>query len=163
MITQDELKGIVSYDFDTGMFTRLITTCGSAQKGSIPVSKNKDGYYQLRINYKMYTQHRLVWLYVNGGFPNGDIDHINHIRTDNRIVNLRVVDKATNNKNISKRSDNTSGVTGVWWHKQIGKWSAEIMVDGKKKSLGCFHNIDDAAKARTKAINKYNFHENHGS
>jgi len=162
MITQDELKEIVSYDFDTGMFTRLVTTCGSAQKGSVPESKNKDGYYQLRINYKMYTQHRLVWLYVFGVFPNGDIDHINHIRTDNRIINLRSVDKATNNKNLSKRADNKSGVTGVWWHKINKRWCAEIKVDGKKKSLGCFAEIEDAANARELAIKKYNFHENHG-
>jgi len=162
MITQDELREIVSYDFDTGMFTRLVTTCGSAKKGSVPVSKNKDGYYQLRINYKMYTQHRLVWLYVFGVFPNGDIDHINHIRTDNRIINLRSVNKATNNKNLSKRSDNKSGVTGVWWHKINKRWCAEIKVDGKKKSLGCFGEIEDAAKARELAIKEYNFHENHG-
>jgi len=163
MITQDELREIVSYDFDTGMFTRLVTTCGSAQKGSVPISKNKDGYYQLRINYKMYTQHRLVWLYIFGVFPNGDIDHINHIRTDNRISNLRVVDKATNNKNIRKRNNNTSGVNGIWWHKQNGKWCAEIKSDGLKIHLGSFVDIKDAEKARLDANKKYGFHENHGS
>lgn len=162
MISQVELKRLFHYNPDDGLFTRLVTTSNSAKKGTVPKSINKDGYYQVRINYKNYVQHRLAWLYMYGELPCGDIDHINHIRTDNRISNLRVVDKSTNNKNLSKRSNNTSGVTGVWWHRKNKKWCAEIKVDGKKVSLGCFFDKSLATKARLNAIDKYNFHKNHG-
>lgn len=161
-MNQAELKSLFSYDCDTGFFTRKVTTCGSAQKGTVPKSINKDGYYQLRINYKMHTQHRLAWLYVYGKFPDGDIDHENHIRTDNRICNLRDVSKATNNRNITKRNNNTSGVNGVWWHKQNKKWCAEIKASGIKINLGSFKKIEDAKKARLDANKKYDFHKNHG-
>lgn len=162
MLTQKTLKELFTYNSETGFFTRLVSSSGAAKKGGVPKSINKDGYYQLRVNYKMYTQHRLAWLYVNGEFPNGDIDHINHVRTDNRIINLRVVDKAENNKNITKRGNNTSGVNGVWWHKQNKKWCAELNINGIKKHLGCFESIDDAKKARLTANEKYGFHKNHG-
>jgi hypothetical protein len=60
------------------------------------------------------------------------------------------------------RSDNTSGITGVTWHSQRGKWLAQIWVNGKKVHLGVFLSIDDAARARKDAEIKYSFHENHG-
>jgi len=161
-MNQAQLKGLFSYDCDTGLFTRKVTMCSTARKGTVPKSINKDGYYQVRIDRKMYVQHRLAWLYVYGKFPDGDIDHVNHTRTDNRIENLRSVSKATNNRNIAKRNNNTSGVNGVWWHKQSKKWCAELKINGVKKYLGLFVNIDDAKKARLDANEKYDFHKNHG-
>lgn len=152
----------VDYDAKTGVMRWLSPLTKSIKAGTIAKSINKDGYLQIRIAGKMYVQHRLAWMYVYGSMPDGDIDHINHDRTDNRIDNLRVVTKRVNNKNLSMRSNNTSGVTGVWWGKHVNKWVAEIHPDGKKIHLGVFDCLSDAAEARKVAELKYGFHENHG-
>lgn len=83
------------------------------------------------------------------------IDHINHNKQDNRKSNLRVVTASQNNMNATKRIDNTSGVTGVSWHKGLGLWRARINVNSKEISLGCFNKFDDAVKARKDAEEKY--------
>jgi hypothetical protein len=104
--------------------------------------------------------HRLIFALHNGRFPNKDIDHINHNRSDNRPENLREVDKAENNKNYSKYSNNSSGITGV--SKKGKKWQARIQVDKKPIYLGVFNTIEDAASAREEALTSYGFHRNHG-
>lgn len=83
------------------------------------------------------------------------IDHRNHKTFDNRRHNLRIVTVAQNNMNASKRIDNTSGVTGVGWHKGIGRWRARINVNGKEVNLGYFDDFNDAVKARKEAEEKY--------
>ena len=95
--------------------------------------------------------HRLIM-----NFPeNLDIDHINHKMYDNRKENLRVCKHAENMMNQSKRSDNTSGVVGVNFHKQNGMWHARIGVHGKRINLGFFSNFNDAVNARKEAEDKY--------
>jgi hypothetical protein len=84
-----------------------------------------------------------------------DIDHINHIKNDNRKSNLRIVTRCQNNMNMRKRSDNTSGVTGVIWYKTKNKWRAEIIVNKKHISLGYYKNFEDAVKVRKEAEEKY--------
>ena len=84
-----------------------------------------------------------------------DIDHINHIKYDNKKSNLRIVTRCQNNMNMSKRKDNTSGVTGVVWYKTKNKWRAQIMVDKKNISLGYYKNFEDAVRVRKEAEEKY--------
>lgn len=158
----ERLKYLFSYNSNTGVFTRNVTITGSAKAGTTITSINKDGYLQVRVDGKMHLQHRLAWLYVMGEMPIGDIDHINHNRKDNRIQNIRVVDKATNNKNLSKRRNNTSGYTGVSWLKSYGKWCAEIMCDKEKIIIGYFDDVHEAGKARKRKEIDLGFHENHG-
>jgi len=81
-----------------------------------------------------------------------EVDHINRDRTDNRRINLRFVNRQLNNLNITKQKNNTSGHTGVAWHKQRGKWRAYIMIDYKQHSLGLFESKTEAIKARKKAL-----------
>lgn len=110
--------------------------------------------------------HRIVWALYTGKWPDGEIDHINHDRADNRISNLRDISKKENAKNKIMRSDNASGVCGVskiiergHWR---GYWQAGIGIDGKRLHLGRFTNFDDAINARKTAERQYGFHENHG-
>ena len=158
MVTQARLKELLDYNPDTGVFTWRVSR-GSVKSGSVAGSENSEGYLQIRIYGKPYRAHRLAWLYTHGEFPTGQLDHINRVRTDNRISNLRAATNAENTQNRSKRSDNTSGVIGVSWHKRIGKWLAHIKLNGRLKHLGYYGTIEEAAAARAAAKAKlHTFH-----
>lgn len=121
------------------------------------------GYKRSKIFNKDYSAHRVIWAMHYGEWPDGQIDHKNHDRTDNRISNLRVVTNQGNGKNRSLQKNNTSGFTGVQWIKSSGKWDARITVDGVQKFLGSFVKKQDAITARQAANKKYKYHANHGS
>ena len=110
---------------------------------------------------QLYKAHRVAYAIHFGEWPRGCIDHINGIKTDNRADNLRVVDRATNNRNRPTQKNNTSGVTGVSQTPQ-GKWRAVIKVNKKTQSLGVFSAKKDAISARKEAETKFGFHKNHG-
>lgn len=108
------------------------------------------GYIEMSIFGKKVYAHRLAWIYENGFIPDGiKIDHINGIRSDNRIENLRLATHAQNIRNSKTRADNTSGVKGVSFDKSRGKWFAYV----GKKFLGRFSSIDEAKNARNEAAN----------
>lgn len=123
---------------------------------------NGSGYTKVRFQGKLHYAHRIAWLLYYGDWPDGEVDHINGIRDDNRIENLRLASRGLNSRNMKLRSDSSSGVMGVYWHKQCGKWCARIKVDGRNKSLGLFSELDDAIEARKEAQKRYGYHENHG-
>jgi hypothetical protein len=118
----------------------------------------QSGYYRIRINGKQYQAHRIAWLYINGNFPD-KIDHINHIKNDNRISNLRNASYVDNNRNATQRVDNTSGVTGVCWHKKNSRWIVKI----GGQYIGSFNCINDAIATRKQKEQEINYHENHGT
>ncbi len=166
MITQSELKEFLHYDPDTGIFTWIQST-GGKQVGSIAGTVYKDhtgkSYINIQFKNKIYRAHRLSWLYMSGKFPDDEIDHVNGNGSDNRFINLRSVTRSTNRKNLRLRSNNTSGVCGVYFYKRTNKWLAAVGVKGKFKNLGYFLKIEDAILARKNAEKLYNFHANHGS
>lgn len=106
--------------------------------------------------------HRVVYAMYHGSWPDSDIDHVDHNRTNNRPDNLREADASINCKNQSRTLRNTSGVCGVTWDKSRGKWHASIRVDGQMINLGRYVNIEDAAAVRAEAEARYGFHQNHG-
>lgn len=119
------------------------------------------GYRSGSIGKAKFLAHRVIWKLVTGEEPE-QIDHINHIRLDNRLANLRASDVVENARNMTRRRDNSSGVTGVHWHKPGNKWRAQIKSRGGKISLGLFDEFDQAVAARRAAEVEYGFHENHG-
>jgi len=160
MITQEELKDKYVYNPDTGLFIRN-KRLGKYKKGTVAGWTHEEGYIKIQIGKKIYSAHRLAWLYIYGYIPE-QIDHINHITGDNRLCNLREATYSINNKNTSKRVDNTSGQVGVCWNKKLCKWSAGIMVDKKRIHLGTFAEYHEAVNVRKNAEVLYGFHENHG-
>jgi len=161
-LTQAELKELLHYSPDSGVFTRLVSA-GGVKVGDVAGGVNGQGYICIRVKGKKHLAQRLAFLYMTGEFPKDQMDHINHIRDDNRWNNLREVTNQENCVNRSKRKDNTSGVAGVSWHKNTEKWQAEIVIDGKRKHLGYYDDKFDAIYARKAAENKYGYHPNHGA
>ena len=163
-LTQAELKKVLHYNPDTGVWTRIGKTSPLSRVAiGLPTgTKNKAGYVQIWIARRCYLAHRLVFLYIYGAFPPNEVDHINGTKDDNRRVNLRRVDSQTNGRNTSIPSTNTSGIMGVSWHKASGKWGASINTNKKHIHLGVFARKADAAKARKDAEEKLGFHANHG-
>lgn len=107
--------------------------------------------------------HRVVILMCYGFYGEGiDVDHINHVRNDNRLFNLRFVTRSENSKNQSLSSKSTTGVTGVSFLKARKKYIAQIGVNRKLIYLGMFETLEEAAAARAEANLKFNFHNNHG-
>ena len=125
-------------------------------------STDNVGYRQGAILGQVLRAHRVIWLIHSGEWPENEVDHINGIRSDNRISNLRSVTAKENMQNVRLTRNNTSGVTGVWKDKKRGKWYAEIFCSGRRYYLGRFDMFEDAVKARKRAESKHGFHPNHG-
>lgn len=124
---------------------------------------NSKGYIDVKLQGKMYKAHRIIWEMHNGEIPKGmQIDHINRVRCDNRIKNLRLATNQSNQRNCNIRIDNTSGHVGVGFHKLTGKWFAHIGVDGKTLFSKLMDSIDDAILERELMSRMYKFDENHG-
>lgn len=130
--------------------------------GMIAGSIASNGYRQITISGHPVKAHRIAWMMHTGEILDGVVDHINGIKTDNRIINLRQATALTNARNKKSGSLNKSGVMGVYWSKADGKWRARIGVNGKYVSLGSFNDINDAISARKIAEIEHSYHENHG-
>lgn len=114
-----------------------------------------NGYRRIPIDKKFYRAHRLVWIYYNGEIPIGlDIDHINRVKTDNRIQNLRLATNAQNTQNVTKRKDCSSGYKGVYYRKDVEKWVARIGIDNKRIHLGFYETAELAGEAYKSAAEK---------
>ena len=105
--------------------------------------------------------HRAAFLFMEGYLPE-EVDHSDGNGCNNKWHNLASSDRKSNAKNLRRRSDNTSGVTGVSFCNKRGKWVVMISIDGKSKNLGRFSNFQYAVRARLNAQTHYNFHSNHG-
>lgn len=143
MLTQQRLKEVVSYDKDSGLFTRI-------SNGESFGHYHSKGYLHASVDSKKYLLHRLAWLYVYGYMPSV-VDHINRDPKDNRIANLRQVTNSQNQMNRGVQSNSTTGLKGVYWVKSHGLYRAQIKRQGKINYLGYFTDKYDAYSAYTKA------------
>ena len=136
--SQSLLLSRLLYDEDTGILRWKVDIYHNTKAGSIAGGTGTRGYKHVTIDGLAYSQHRIIWKMINGSDPI-DIDHINRIKTDNRICNLRQVSKSTNQHNKGIDKSNTSKIRGVCLNKVTNKWLARICVNRKRSNLGYFH------------------------
>lgn len=126
-LTREKLMSELSYNKDSGVFTRIRAASNAVEVGDIAGGKDRNGHIRISVSNRLHAAHRLAWLYVHGEWPSGVIDHINGDRADNRIVNLRDVPQSTNQQNQrNAHSINKTGLLGVTFHKSRGKFQAQI-------------------------------------
>lgn len=155
MIEHDELKRILYYDPDTGLFTWL-RSAGSRKANSVAGSDCGDGYLRIGIHRKVYLAHRLAWFYMKRIWPNHEIDHRNTIHDDNRWDNLREATDSINAQNqVRAHANNKTGILGV--HRHYHRFQASITFRGRKFYLGTFDTTDAAYTAYLSA--KRRLHE----
>lgn len=172
-ISQAYLRTLLSYDAETGVLVwrrrpesmfdspRAAMLWNAKMAGKQAGCVKGNGYVQVYVNNRPHYAHRLIWILEHGDIPM-QIDHINGNGLDNRLQNLRSVSPAENARNSRIRSDNKTGVLGVFWHDARQKYRAEIRVNGVNKHLGHYATLEEAKKARKMASKKYGFHDNHG-
>lgn len=149
-LTAERVRQLVSFDPDTGVFTRLTSMGNQCKAGSVAGSISGNGYRLISLDGRRYNAHRVAWLYVHGHWPTGQIDHINGDRLDNRIANLRDVSPSTNRENM--RASPKSAVVGMLGVRMLRpslskSYQARIKVRGKQQHIGYFATPEAAHAA----------------
>lgn len=164
-LTQELVAKVLRYDATTGNLTWLTNL---HSKRAIPNSRagslvSTTGYRNITLFGRTYLEHHLIWFICKGVWPKAQLDHINQIRDDNRITNLREVTVSENARNRSRRKNTTTGEHGIWYNRRTRKYVAEITLNGKKVYQKSFDDPDEASAERKLKSLELGFHENHGS
>jgi hypothetical protein len=154
------LKEILHYDPETGIFQWLVKKSRRTSIGSV-AGTITHGYLSIKIDGKIYLNHRLAWLYVHSTWPQYEIDHIDGDKLNNRLENLRDATHKQNTENQKLLPSNKSGHRGVSWSQKGKKWRAYLKNNGKTIHLGYYEKLEDAALAAREAREKIFTHD-HG-
>jgi hypothetical protein len=148
-VTGERLRELLHYAPETGAFTWRARSRNGVQVGAVAGCGHGEGYWFIGIDGRRYFAHRLAWLYVHGAWPTADIDHINGVRNDNRIVNLRDVTRSVNlqNQRRAPNHNKSSGLLGASFNARKLKWKSTIGVGGKPRHLGFFATAQEAHAA----------------
>lgn len=150
------MKWFDVFKYREGELYWKIKPYGKVQIGDKAGGPHRRGYFHLTHEGKKYLVHRIIWEMAYGPIPKEmGIDHINGIKADNRVDNLRLATQSQNNWNRRKQKNNTSGFKGVYWEKQRSKWMALIRAFGKLRHLGYFPTPESAYAARIEAEKLY--------
>jgi hypothetical protein len=152
VLTQKRLKQLLNYNSETGIFTWKETRTFTALSGSTAGSKNSCGYIRIKLDGQEQMAHRLAWMFIHGKLNTQlEIDHINGVRDDNRILNLRQVNSSQQRMNSKLNRDNTSGYRGVVKDSRgNGRWRVFI----QREFVGSFKTKEDAIIAHTSEFNR---------
>lgn len=154
--TQEELRAILDYNPDTGVFTAKVKRCQSGSAGEVAGHVSKKGYRVIKVKGSAYKAHRLALFYVKGVWPSDQVDHINGVKDDNRLANLREADSFINsqNKKTAVRGS-ASGLVGAHRGAWKGRrWVSEICHNGVRTFLGVFQTAEEAHFAYVDAKRK---------
>lgn len=153
-LTAARLRELLDYDPANGQL-RWRVNRKRAQAGAIAGTARQDGYRYIGIDGSHYSAHRLAWLHIHGSWPRNQIDHMDGDRANNRLANLRDVERDINAQNQrSARSRSSSGVLGCHQPSGSAKWAAQIKVAGKISHLGMFDSLELARQAYVAAKRK---------
>ena len=174
----DEIRNRIAYDPDSGVLTWLDvspkyfatlnawSTWRTRFAGKTAGFLRKDGYIKITVTLRgekrAFLAHRVAWLLEHNRWPENFIDHVNGERSDNRLCNLRSVDRQGNQRNQKRRSNNATGVLGVSWSKHANAWLARITFNGRQKNLGYYKDFNTAVAVRKHAEVLHDYHPNHG-
>lgn len=147
IITQARLKELLHYDPETGHFTWLVDRNQRVLCGHRAGAVVAHGYIGIGVDRRAYRAHRLAFLYMEGKFPDAEVDHINRVKYDNRWGNLRAADRLDNMANTGIQSNNTSGHRGVHWFARRRQWQVYGNRGGRRHHLGYFNELADAVLA----------------
>jgi hypothetical protein len=149
-LTLKRLKEVLNYREDGNFLWKI--SAGCIKIGDIAGSSpNDNDYISTKIDGKGYYNHRLVWFWHYGYFPEGIVEHIDRVKYHNWVSNLREASKSCNMRNTGNTAANTSGVKGVCWIEQSNKWRVGICANKIGYSLGLFEDFDEAVCARLAA------------
>ena len=157
-LTAERLREVLDYSPETGEF-RWRKVRQHALVGRVAGCLGPQGYMHIQVDCRMYRAHRLAWLHFHGKWPVNEIDHINGICDDNRIVNLRDVSHQVNGQNQRKAqlqaepSPFNTGMLGTYFYRERQRFVAKIRdpVTRKQKYLGSFSTAEDAHQAYLEA------------
>jgi hypothetical protein len=152
MVSLEMVRDVLSYEPDTGLF--FWKTGG--RRGKQAGGKNSQGYIKIGVCGRIYSAHRLAFVFMGAPLP-VSVDHINRDRADNRWENLRPSSPQAQQKNRSINANNTSGVSGVCFVKEVNKWQAQIKHKRRMIYLGSYPHFFDAVAARKSAERELNF------
>lgn len=157
-LTQARLRELLHYDPQTGAFTWVrVEVANQVKVGDRAGTVDKTGRAsrKLEIDAHSYKTNRLAWFWMTGEWPAAIVDHKDRDPNNDAWDNLRLATFTQNLQNSRLRSDNTSGVKGVYWARRQRRWQASIRVEGKGVHLGYFDTIEAAAEARRAAELRY--------
>lgn len=169
VLRYDEVSGLLTWaprslgDFEKEKYYKAwVTRCQGKEAGSEVKKKNKV-YKVISVAGRRMYSHRVAWAIYYGQHPVGEIDHKNGNSSDNSVINLRIVSRKENSRNVGLHANSRSGYCGVNWHVKAGRWKARVKVNGKEMYLGLF-DCPAEASARIKQVrDSLGFYENHGS
>lgn len=149
MLDVDVIRKEFSYDEVTGQIIRVKT-------GNAVGFRCTSGYTRVDFMGRRIAAHRLAWAFVNGEWPTHEIDHINGIKSDNRLVNLRDVSRSTNAQNLRHAMPRRlrDAPLGVSWHRAAKRWRAMIWDGSKNLYLGLFDDPNEAHEIYLEAKRK---------
>ena len=167
----EHVRSILDYDPETGVFTWKTRPASMFRDGRKSAEHEasiwnakwagstagtlQKGYCRISVHARRHSAHRLAWLLVHGEWPDGDVDHIDGNRLNNRIANLRLATRSQNLANARKSNRNTSGLKGVSWNKKSQRWMAQICADNHRLYLGLFDTPEEAHAAYLAAAHEH--------
>ena len=151
-LSAERLRSLLSYSAETGAFTWRVSASPRVSCGKPAGRPDRRGYVIITVDGKSRYAHRLAWLYVNGEWPTQQVDHINGIKSDNRIGNLRDISASANTQNqIRPQRGSTTGLLGVSKAKDRRKFRACIKVSDCTVCIGSFDTAESAHAAYIEA------------
>lgn len=154
-VNQELLQHLFSYDGKHLYWKNKSSPLSRITIGNQAGCKDSYGYRVISLGGKIYKEHRLIWLYLHGQWPEKLLDHKSNKSDDNSEDNLRPATYRQNSFNRGSRKGSTSKYKGVTWHKRDKVWQSAITIDGKWRYLGSFGCEIEAAKAYELAAKNY--------